>query len=418
MSFFEKYGRGIGIFAVFALLVGAFFVGGYYRFKCYWPFCKEQRLREDFILKSDRLIFKGTELLRDEEGSHYGDLDVHLETVYYANPRGKIYALSQGNRVIFEPIFDMSSKLDLDDRKADEQFGSVRGLEVAGKKGKETFFIAVLLREHDRDCYRVAVLRRQRRDDSWQRIYGTPECFSQEQMFEGSGRFHMVGGKLEKYGANQLLLTVGNFHYEPTAYGFGGQGRDATFLDQAGHHLGKIIIMDSDGDDARIFAAGVRNPQGLVVTDDGRVYETEHGMLGGDEINFIEEGKHYGSPYRSYGLSYGGARAWPLNRRYKKSDYQEPLLAFGVSQGISDMTQVRMPSVDGWEDVLLVAAMAQNKLYRVGVERGRAVLLEPIVTDNRARALEFHEGKLYAVIDVLDGSGNGVYRFDINYRYD
>ena len=413
VAFFEKYGKSIGGFVAFALLVGAFFFGGYYRFKCYYPFCKEQRLREDLTFKSTLLVFKGTELLRDEEGSRYGDLDVHLETVYYANPRGKIYALSQENRVIFEPIFDISSQLDLDDSAADERFGSVRGLEVAGKKGEELFFLSVLLREHDRDCYRVAVLKRQRRDDNWQRIYGTPECISQEQMVEGSGRFIMAGGKLEKYGANQLLLTVGNFHYEPAHPAFEeSQGRDASFLDQAGHHLGKIIIMDSDGGGVRIFAAGVRNPQGLVVTDDGLVYETEHGTDGGDEINFIEEGKHYGYPYRAYGIPYGGAHAWPPNRRYKKSDYQEPLLAFGVSQGISDITQVRMPSVDGWEDVLLVSAMAQYKLYRIGVERERVVLIEPIVTDNRARALEFHEGKLYMIVDGF------VYRFDIDYRYD
>ncbi|MBC6445346.1 MAG: PQQ-dependent sugar dehydrogenase [Alphaproteobacteria bacterium GM202ARS2] len=281
VSFFYAYRRGIGIFAVCALIAGAFFFGGYYRMKCYWPFCKKERDVENLVFKSNLLVLKGTEILQDEESARYGDLDVHGDTVYYANPRGAIYDVSTDNQLIFESIFDISSPLDLDDAPPEARFGSIRGLEVTGEKGKEVFFVSVLVREHDSGCFRIAVLKRQRHEDGWQRIYGTPECFSQEQMFEESGRFHMVGGKLETYDEDTLLLTVGNFHYEPTHDEFDEQGRDIALHDKAGHHLSKIMMMDGDGRDVRIFASGVRNSQGLVVTDDGQIYETEHGMLGG-----------------------------------------------------------------------------------------------------------------------------------------
>ncbi|MBC6445347.1 MAG: PQQ-dependent sugar dehydrogenase [Alphaproteobacteria bacterium GM202ARS2] len=137
---------------------------------------------------------------------------------------------------------------------------------------------------------------------------------------------------------------------------------------------------------------------------------------GGDEINWIREGKHYGFPYRAYGIPYGGARAWAPNRRYDKSAYEEPLLAFGESQGISDITQVRLDGVDGWENVLLVATLNKRNLYRLVVEQGRVVVIEPIVTGIRVRAIEFHDNTVYMVTD--ESGGSRVYRFDIDYRYD
>ena len=63
-----------------------------------------------------------------------------------------------------------------------------------------------------------------------------------------------------------------------------------------------------------IFSIGNRNVQGLdqhPVTGD--IWATEHGPMGGDELNIIENGKNYGWPIISWGLSYQG-EAFPSHK--------------------------------------------------------------------------------------------------------
>jgi aldose sugar dehydrogenase len=38
----------------------------------------------------------------------------------------------------------------------------------------------------------------------------------------------------------------------------------------------------------------------------GRLWETEHGPRGGDELNLIEKGKNYGWPVITHGIDYAG----------------------------------------------------------------------------------------------------------------
>ena len=53
---------------------------------------------------------------------------------------------------------------------------------------------------------------------------------------------------------------------------------------------------NKDGSVSTIWTYGNRNPQGLAVSKDGIIWETEHGPRGGDELNIIEKGVNYGWP--------------------------------------------------------------------------------------------------------------------------
>lgn len=57
---------------------------------------------------------------------------------------------------------------------------------------------------------------------------------------------------------------------------------------------------------AETWTLGHRNPYGLAFTSDGRLWETEMGPRGGDELNLIERGKNYGWPIVSEGKNYDG----------------------------------------------------------------------------------------------------------------
>ena len=47
---------------------------------------------------------------------------------------------------------------------------------------------------------------------------------------------------------------------------------------------------------AETWSSGHRTPYGLAFSPDGRLWEVEHGLRGGDELNLIEPGKNYGWP--------------------------------------------------------------------------------------------------------------------------
>ena len=86
---------------------------------------------------------------------------------------------------------------------------------------------------------------------------------------------------------------------------------------------GKILRFNPDGsvpsdnpfvgkEDARpeIWSYGHRNPQGLAFQPGtGRLYESEHGPLHGDEVNLIEKGANYGWPVISHRREAEGMRA-------------------------------------------------------------------------------------------------------------
>ena len=99
-----------------------------------------------------------------------------------------------------------------------------------------------------------------------------------------------------------------------------------------------------------IISKGHRNPQGLAVTKNSNfLVETEHGPVGGDEVNIIEVGKNqnFGWPISSYGKHwyeenyelYGDIA--PLHNSHTEFGMREPLfyqyVGFFGGIGISDV---------------------------------------------------------------------------------
>jgi len=80
---------------------------------------------------------------------------------------------------------------------------------------------------------------------------------------------------------------------------------------------GKVIRVARDGTPAPaqvsggvagLWSLGHRNPQGLAIDAQGRLWASEHGAMGGDEVNRIEAGANYGWPIIAYGRNYNGTR--------------------------------------------------------------------------------------------------------------
>ena len=90
-----------------------------------------------------------------------------------------------------------------------------------------------------------------------------------------------------------------------------------------------------------IFSYGHRNPQGLVEINK-RIFSTEHGPMGGDEINLIQYNKNYGWPLKSYGVRYifkKGDTGKSFKYDKKIDDYQGPIYSFVPSVATSALSE-------------------------------------------------------------------------------
>ncbi len=122
----------------------------------------------------------------------------------------------------------------------------------------------------------------------------------------GRGGRHF-GGRIVELPDGTLALTIGD------------RGADDRAQDLA-RHEGSVVRIARDGSvppdnpfvgraDARpeIWSYGHRNPQGATLDDAGRLWLSEHGARGGDEVNRVLRGANYGWPVIAYGRQYSGA---------------------------------------------------------------------------------------------------------------
>ena len=128
--------------------------------------------------------------------------------------------------------------------------------------------------------------------------------------FNGSGGAYFFEGE-------DLYITIGI----PTA-----SGEKMAMLAQDGKSIyGKILKIkkrellknNNDKIEYEIFSIGHRNPQGLVRIN-GKIFSTEHGPQGGDEINLIKKNNNYGWPLESYGTRYGDGKSFSFQKSEKK----------------------------------------------------------------------------------------------------
>ncbi|MDA7963204.1 PQQ-dependent sugar dehydrogenase [Ruegeria sp.] len=123
----------------------------------------------------------------------------------------------------------------------------------------------------------------------------------------GSGGRHF-GSRVVEGADGTLFLTIGDRGDRPSAQ-------------DLGTHMGSVIRVNRDGtvpvdnpfigDSSvrpEIWSYGHRNPQGAGLDAQGRLWVSEHGAKGGDEVNLVRPGANYGWPVISYGVHYSGQK--------------------------------------------------------------------------------------------------------------
>jgi len=190
--------------------------------------------------------------------------------------------------------------------------------------------------------------------------------------------------------------------------------------------LGKIVRLYDDGRipndnpfvgraGARpeIWSYGHRNPHGLAFHPlTGELWESEHGPLGGDEINVIKRGLNYGWPTVTFGREYDGG---PVGDGLTQAPGMEPpVFHYATSAALSGIAFYTGSAFPQWRNNLFVGAMTPRFLARLVVANGRVEREEKLLLEKKWRVRVVQtgpDGFLYLGVQrASDGTGGVIGR--------
>jgi glucose/arabinose dehydrogenase len=227
--------------------------------------------------------------------------------------------------------------------------------------------------------------------------------FSQKPKF--ASRLHF-GCRITQAADGNLFLALGD-RFQRMA--------DAQTLD---NHHGKVVRVRPDGSVPgdnpfvktagalpEIWSIGHRNPQGLTMGPDGRLWESEHGPQGGDEINRPEAGKNYGWPVITYGENYGGGAIG--EGITTQAGLEQPLHQWTPSIAASGMAFVSSDRYGpDWVGNLLVGSLKFRYLARLTLDGAKVVKEERLLPNLSERVRDVRQGPdgfIYLLTDQRNG---------------
>jgi glucose/arabinose dehydrogenase len=149
------------------------------------------------------------------------------------------------------------------------------------------------------------------------------------------------------------------------------------------------------------ISQGHRNPQGIVRIGE-RLYISEHGPRGGDELNLVEKGEDYGWPFVTYGEPYGAGDYVRPNKTSTHQGFTEPLYYWVPSVAPTELIQLSENSLWGkWSGQLVMGTLRENSLIFIELSQEKSVgEVSNLDVGERIRDLEVdNQGRIIATTD-------------------
>lgn len=148
---------------------------------------------------------------------------------------------------------------------------------------------------------------------------------------------------------------------------------------------------------AETWTLGHRNPLGLSFAADGRLWETEMGPRGGDELNLIIAGKNYGWPLVSEGKNYDGVQIPPHSSR---PAIVAPKLYWVPSISPTSLVIYSGNMFPQWKGDGLIGALSGKMLVHVRIQGDKASKVEEWDMGHRIRFVaQGPDGAIYLLED-------------------
>jgi len=181
------------------------------------------------------------------------------------------------------------------------------------------------------------------------------------------------------------------------------------------NHLGKIVRVNPDGSVPgdnpfvekkgampEIWSYGHRNPQGAAINPKtGKLWESEFGPMGGDELNIPEAGRNYGWPVVSWGKHYDG-RLIPEPTTHP--EFADAIYHWNPVISPSGITFYTADAIPGWKGNLLLAGLSSEAIVRLTLDGDKVTGEERIPMGVRMRdVVQGPDGAVYGLTDESNG---------------
>lgn len=207
-------------------------------------------------------------------------------------------------------------------------------------------------------------------------------------LFDGKGHvFWSMGERHDMQAAQNLASPLGKIHR----------------INEDGSIPADNPFVNTPGALPSIWSYGHRNPEGLTFDPaTGLFWETEHGPVGGDEVNIVEPGKNYGWGIATMGIEPG---IW----RQTAPGVTMPITFYNPSIGPAGITFYTGDKFPAWKNNLFVTAMVGQKLIRMEIKDRQIVAQETLFADfGRVRdVLTGPDGNLYLLLQNANGDPKG-----------
>jgi len=210
------------------------------------------------------------------------------------------------------------------------------------------------------------------------------------------------GGRLAFTPDGKLFVTLGErFKFEPAQ--------------DLSSHLGKIVRINPDGSvpadnpfisqkgaQPEIWSYGHRNVQGAAIhPETGKLWETEFGPRGGDELNIPAPGANYGWPVVSWGKHYDGK---DIPNPPTHPEFVDAIRHWTPVISPSGMAFYTAEAIPSWKGNLLIGGLSSEGIVRLKLKGEKVIGEERIAMGARIRDVaEGPDGLVYALTD----EGNG-----------
>jgi glucose/arabinose dehydrogenase len=213
---------------------------------------------------------------------------------------------------------------------------------------------------------------------------------------------HHFGARIVVNPDDSLFITLGERYSE----------RDQA--QNPANHLGKIVRIQSDGAPfdgnpkrsgwaPEVWSIGHRNVQGAALEPGtNRLWTTEHGAMGGDELNHPEAGKNYGWPVITYGRDYSGAK---IGIGTQKEGMEQPVYYWDPSIATSGLAFYTGP-YKLWRNSAFAGGLAGMHVARLIMRDSKVVAEEKLLADRGWRIRDVRngpDGAIWVLTDETDG---------------
>lgn len=294
--------------------------------------------------------------------------------------------------------------------------------------GLNRLLYSLVVKDKDKSDCQSLVLYEVTLGNPMDKSFGVPtERFRTTPCVFDTGNTVMWAGRIVN-NENTIFLSVGEERFDRSGYPKTDIFKPEELI-RSKTVFGKILAFNPATYEYSVYSMGHRNAQGLFWDKERyQLLESEHGPLGGDEVNIITKGGDYGWPNVSFGKPYPslypsgrpelndsknpgtGVDLKPERKSLlsgRHDGYIPPIMSWTLKAGgVGQILRVPQTSpLKDWQGDILVAIMGEASLHRLKLYRGVVIMDENINVGVRIRdmillnngnlAISLDEGTLF-----------------------